>query len=508
MAKKRRKVKPRPPEDDSDNFLFDEDDDEFEDQAPTKKTAVKKKTSTKKKTASGSDEIEEETLIGQRKRRKRRTHNYDANSPETKGKKKKLSKKAKKSLEIWQGENRSRARDLFFIAQSNIAKAKFGHHSVFAANEANALVIGIPVPCLGIEWLLQQDVLPLSAVLMIAGKWRTCKSALLYEIFRWFDKANGGAILMENETKYSPDLCGSIMGFKPGQVPIIVNRCTSMDDWQNRLTYYVKEQKRLLIGTQEEPGPGRTIPICFAVDSVLGKSTDETKSRIQKDGHSTKSYPEEARSLTQYLQATSDAYDNWPFSLAMVNHLKKEITEDSGDHNKKPGGDMQSFQASFEFITSTWRGKIETEHFDGIGVRIECSKNSLGVTGRKIKTRMLWWYEWDEDYEDHIQRTVWDWDWTTVTTLNELPNKWKNRLKERGFVLKVKSPMADVECLANCRAVGMAKDEYLTFSEVGALIRQNEELSEEIRIALAIKRRALMEGDYLEQLNELTEELV
>ena len=61
--------------------------------------------------------------------------------------------------------------------------------------------------------------------------------------------------------------------------------------------------------------------------------------------------------------------------------------------------------------------------------------------------------------------------------------------KDRGINIKCKSPAADVECLANLTILGMAKDEYLPFQEVGQMIQDNEEVSELIRDALNIKRR-------------------
>jgi hypothetical protein len=133
------------------------------------------------------------------------------------------------------------------------------------------------------------------------------------------------------------------------------------------------------------------------------------------------------------------------------------------------------------------------------------------VTGRKIKTRMLWWGEPNDNpatskREPFKQKTIWDWGWSTVTTLSELPPKYKARLKAVDFDLKVKAEKADVECMAHSTAAGMGKDEWLTFSEVGALIQSNPDLMSRIRGALGIKRRSVMAGDYLQQLEGIETE--
>ena len=72
----------------------------------------------------------------------------------------------------------------------------------------------------------------------------------------------------------------------------------------------------------------------------------------------------------------------------------------------------------------------------------------------------------------------------------------RNRLIERDLMIKCKSPAADIECLANFRAVGMGKDEYLPFQEVGQLIQNNAEVSSRIRDALNIKKRYKLDRPY------------
>ena len=69
-------------------------------------------------------------------------------------------------------------------------------------------------------------------------------------------------------------------------------------------------------------------------------------------------------------------------------------------------------------------------------------------------------------------------------------------LKERGCGIKVKSPAADVECLANLPALGMGKEEYLPWQEVGGLIQDNEEVCNLIRESLQIQRRHQLDRPY------------
>ncbi len=513
MDKKRtRGIKPRMSE--STSFETEDDEDNGEDLLPVKAKKTEKARKAPK-TKPESDPEQDQSVASPKRRKVVNLDAREADHRKSKGDKVergRLSNKAKLSLESWKGSNRGKQRDKYFLSLAEIARKKFGHGAVLAGSDTNQLVVGIPMPSLALEWLIQQDVFPLSVIVMLVGKWRTCKSALLYEIFRWFDKCNGGSILNEAETKFSPDLCQSIMGYEDGEVPIILNRCKSLDDWQRYLTFYLKEQKKAMIGTVENPGPGRTIPVCFAVDSIMGKSAEEQNDKISKSGAAGRAFPIEALMITQYLRAIAHEFDNWPFSLVLINHLKTAISAETGESvRRKAGGDFASFQESFELETSCWKQKIDTAHFDGIGIRITCEKNSFGQTGRKIKTRMLWW---DEQHgEDaygpvYRQKTVWDWDWSTINFLDDISPKSKQRLKEVGFDLDTRSPAADMDCLARCRAVGMGKDDYLSFQEVGAMIRNNEDVCNRIRTALSIKRRAVMDGDYLDMLDVLKKGLV
>jgi hypothetical protein len=185
--------------------------------------------------------------------------------------------------------------------------------------------------------------------------------------------------------------------------------------------------------------------------------------------------------------------------------------------------------------TSLWRSKMDNDKVDGVGVRLKCTKNALGVTHREIYTRMIWWEDvvgwrlWDPQVRRYSptlvseglvidgkqplrvyeQRTKWDWDWSLIHLLLNLPAKYQRRLKEVGFdsPLKVEKPKGDVDCRVCCQAVGMKADEMLGWQEVGRKIHEDPVLMDRLRTALGIKRRAVMKGDYLNQLNAIAGEL-
>ena len=494
--KNKRQLKPRTASID-DNFP----DAKVEEAKPAKKPGKVAKGKAAKKTAVSPDMIipdddgifDLDAAVGERKKPK--------------------NKAAQQSLEEWSGNSRAKRRDILFEGICDQVKERYGHRSAFTATDMKTLVVGLPMPSLALEWLIGNSVLPLGLVMMIIGKWGTCKSSLLAEIFRWFTRAGGGGFLIDTETKFSPEHWTEIMRLPPDSKAFNFLKGKSLEDMQQKLTYLINWVKKEMVGTTEEPGPGRTVPTVFGIDSWAGKMSEKTIEKIKRDGISTLGGPIEANLASKYLASMAGEFDDWPFSLIATNHQKDPVNMDGGYSSKtdcQPGGTQSRFQRTFEFTTELWRSKIDTEKFDGMGVRIKCSKNSIGPTGRFIKTRMLMWdtpYEADDGSTAYKHTTRWDWDWATISMLNEMKPKYKARLKVAGFDLTVNKPDADAECAARCKCLGMGDKDWLSWTEVGAMIRKNKKLSDQIRVALGIHKQAILKGDYLEQIDGMKDQL-
>lgn len=415
----------------------------------------------------------------------------------------KLTKKQKGQLAKWKGKNHGNAVDTYLRGQIESARKKTGHHSVMAAGEADNMVIGIPCPALSYEYLIAQDCQPLGLVTTLVGPTMSHKTSLLCEIYRWFQEAGGFAIHEEAETKHSPDLMPSIMGADPR---VILERCDSVEDWQRKLTYWIKTQKKDLIGTKENPGPGRTIPIAFGVDSIMGKAAEETQEKVLEDGHAGRGFPVEALSITKYMRTIPKELDEWPFALFLVNHLKMGQDSSGNAERQMAGGKGVGFQESWEIECKVRNRSITCTEWDGVVVELRCHKNSFGPTYRSITTRMLWWEEEDMETGDIVQRTVWDWDWATIRLLTTLKGRPAAKLKANGFHLAApKTSM--VENLAWSRNLGMKAEDAVDWSTCGRMLRENHEVMEILRQSLGIKRRPLLHGDYLHQVESLREEM-
>lgn len=446
----------------------------------------------------------------------------------------KLTKKDRVRLQDWEGEKRSQKLDSLFAALVKDTRKKTGHESVMLGGETDKLVVSIPMfgghgpeakkfpGCLPMEWLLGQDGWLLGLIIQLVAKTGVGKSGFLAEIFRWFDLAGGGSELEEAESKFNPQWYRSI---HPGfDKRTIYNPCGSVEAWQRNLTDGTKAMQMKLLGTPEEPGPGRTIPVCFGVDSIMGKASEETQEKIlgklikggmrglTGTGAATRSFPIEALIITLYMKTYPGLLAGWPFSLVLVNHLKIRQDDAGNSVRSKSGGVAVDFQESFELEIKKVGGHkkmIRCAEFEGYPVMISNEKNSFGVTHRNIQTRVLW--RWLEDKVTGVykQHTIWDWDWSTIHML------WSNMQGEKADPL-VKANLADIGFHLQCpktseiensawsKSLGMKKaEDALPWSDVGALIREDAGLMKKLRSALRINERPRLKGDCREQLNEM-----
>ncbi len=418
--------------------------------------------------------------------------------------KRKLTKKAKSTLkERWSLENRGAAANDMMAGLRSAAKEKFGSEKVFGSREElECLAVGIPIPSLAFEYVIANNIFPLQSMLMLAGSWGSCKSTLAYEFFRWFTLQDGVPVHIDTEDKFDGDWACNVMQSKSEHMPIISSRAGSTEEMQQMLTYYLKEMAARLKGTKENPGPGGTVPCIFTVDSLAGSTSEEIQDKVSKEGHANRTHPINALKNTIYLPAAKALMREHPFCLVIVNHLKTKTDDMGREHEYTLGGQSFNFHESFELRNSVWRQKYKNSQFYGVGIKIRCAKNSFGAPHRAIKTRLLWWAEDDPETGEVYDRVVWDWDWAIVNLLHEADGIERRRLKERGLDIKVKSPAADIECLASMPALGMGKDEYLPWTEVGSMIQQNSHVADEIRRALNIKKRRILDRPYAEILKE------
>ena len=409
----------------------------------------------------------------------------------------KIDKKTREALERkWAASEASTTRGAGLKSIMSTLATKIGQESVFVGDDDyKRLFYGVPVPSIAFEYAIANDVIPLGKPVMIAGAWESGKSALLFEILRWFCLSNGMAQLIDTEHKVDEGLMQALLDYRKHKEVFAMVRSESLEHTQTIMVETIKMMKKILIGTKENPGPGKVIPFAMGLDSFAGAPAQESSDKIMSKGFAERSFSALALSYSQFLPVFVSELANWPFALFIVNHLTQDMS--SGTSNqpsyKTKGGSAVNFRESFE-LHMFRRKRIQTSRFSGIEVEIRVAKNSFGPTGRKITTRMLSWVV--DDPETGIPETkfVWDWHYALVKMLSTIEGEAKQRLKDRGVNLFV-DPASSVNTpRVRMPALGMAPNEYLPYTEFGAAFLQMPRVGDLVRDALNIRRRPQLIG--------------
>jgi hypothetical protein len=395
------------------------------------------------------------------------------------------------------------ARSAMLRESISMARKKFGDKNICVAGEAGKIVIGLPMPCLALEFLIQNTVWPLGRFTQIVGKHGTCKSALCLEIARWFKENDGITYLFENETKYSSDLATSVVGYANNfdQESLVHMPCNSLNDWQAKLQHMTKYFKE----TMSKKEIGKTFPVLYIVDSLMGKLAIESQERIEKEGYADRSHPLEAMMINSFMKKYPQDIEEWPMCLLATNHLKPSKTDTGAVERKIAGGASPGFQETFELEMSRDQNHkinlIDEESFEqgGIKLKIACKKNSLGETDRSIKAELRWYQRECPETGEFRQYTYWDWNAATVHLLSSYEGFRKEKINE----------IVHIGGDGNKRyskTLGIPSSDPVTPSELGALIEADADIKHKLRRLFGIKpRKEFKRGEnYDKQLAALT----
>lgn len=385
-----------------------------------------------------------------------------------------------------------------------VARKDYGDNNICAAGEASRIVIGLPLPSLSLEYLIQNTVWPLSRFTQVVGKTGTCKSAFCFELVRWFKESAGLAYLLENETRYSPDLALSIIGYpKSADDEVLAHLpCDSVDDWQSKLQSMTKWCQDQMLKKEI----GRKFPVLFIVDSLMGKLSKESQGNIEKAGNADRAFPHEALMINSFLKKYPQDIEEWPMCLVATNHLKPKKSEHGPQMERhKAGGATPDFQETFEIEMSVAGNSrislVDEEAFEigGKKLILACKKNSLGETDRKIQAEVRWVHREDPETGEYRQQTKWDWPAATVHLLASFDKGHKQeRIKEI------------VEFGGNgnkwySKTFGIPSADPVSAHDLGVLIEGDLKIKQALRRLFGIKERKIFQPgvDYLKQLNEL-----
>lgn len=360
--------------------------------------------------------------------------------------------------------------------------------------EIEELVVGIPLPSLALMYLFDSDVFPLGKTVGFAGFPQSQKSALGFELIRWFQSVGGYGKVVECEgNKISPSLLKSIVG-QEGFKRVVIDPCPHVDEARKRINFtldYLKKNDKK-----------KQIPFVTILDSATGSTTEENVEKLMGDDDwSGRSYPVNALFYTEYLKALASQMAGWPFSFVFTNHLKEKPSEMAHLPSKKgmPGGASFMFHASYVFhLIRIGKEQRMTRMVDGNVIScptetrkllIECHKTSLGTDARQIAVDFSWWYE------GKTQVSQFDWEASTAKLLYSMQDKESAEVKQFKGSKMLKGGLKDLidvqvaSQMYSSKKLGLTR---VTPHEFGAAVHEDQELMDQLISFLHIKRHPVL----------------
>ena len=418
-----------------------------------------------------------------------------------------MPRRARSAGSVWTGVQRDESLNGMFEAMRSQGQHEL-NSDVSIGTEAEANLVGLPLPALCLRYLYQSTVFPLSRIIQITGEEGSAKSAFLYEKMRWHMIYGGGAVLAENENKDSPELRQSILQWRPEWLNRLITKQTySLEEWQDVLSTFVEIAQKQ---QDAADGAGRTVPICFGIDSLMATAPQAEIDAVKKDGHASRGYALAANLIARYMRTMPERIKAYPFTVIGTNHLKPATDPRGLPTANIPGGKAVKFMETYEIeMKKAQSHDIDLLEYGGLRIKFIARKNSLGPSRKSITAELLWWYG-DDGAGNWRQQTAWDWDTSTIDLLMSFEDaKGKKTIYNRLREITGINVTSKTQRLAYSTILGIPKSDPQLYRIVGGQLEQRPDLLVQIYQVLGIaQRRAFEPGtDYRDMHNQAVAEV-
>jgi hypothetical protein len=375
----------------------------------------------------------------------------------------------------------------FFAAQLEKRIAENGRDDTYMGDEGDKIIIGLPLQAFSLRYLFGNDVFPYSRMTELIGRSNSCKSAFLFEMYRWHifnctnkvpfypEEIHGGYVHNLVEQRDSPDLRSSILqlGAKTNY-PVVITR--EVEDWQKSCTDWIKHAESVF-----DDGL-MPYPVAIGVDSLTAGTTRKEMEDTWKEGYANPGFSQIAKSINMWTKVYFSKMAPWPVSFIGVNHVKESKNNQGITERRVPGGEAIKYAATF-LLRLNKREDIERLDEQGRVIEMFCEKNSLSSAGntRMIKVHIKWSYD-----DDGNQLTCWDWHSASVELLASFEATRKKRISE--FV-QIEN-LDRTHRTADCSTLGLKKTSW---SEIGQAIMQEPEIVKGLDKLFGIRNRRVFE---------------
>ena len=245
----------------------------------------------------------------------------------------------------------------------------------------------IPMPSLAARYLLQNEGWPLGKIASVSGPPKSYKSVLAMEIGRWHTAVGGRIFRCECESKDNEGLRQSVLHWNEKVIKNVF--CTSLEEWQMNINFTTDALQKKF---SAEDGPGRTIPVCEIVDSVMGQAALKTIENMDKSGHAQKRFADEAKFIADFMRTYPQKLLDWPFTMVGVNHVKLTTDAQGNQTEYEPGGFSIPYQIAFNIRCRKVGSHELCEDCVRHTISIRTEHNSYGIEKKMIHVPLTFWY--------------------------------------------------------------------------------------------------------------------
>lgn len=343
-------------------------------------------------------------------------------------------------------------------------------------------LIAIPFEAFSQRYLFGNTGFLIGRMTELVGRSYSCKSAFLYEIYRWHLNVGGLYKHIVTEPKDSADLRQSITGVPDGDVRNQAIPVEYLDHWQKTCmaTLHAYEDSFHKAANKMSMGSILTVD---GVDSLAGVTTKKAAEEIYAEGSASPGFSPIARAITDWARVYFPKMAPYPVSFVGVNHYKDKPNSQGLPLKTIPGGSALQYAATTVLIFNVKTNKMYEKKGQGVReVEITTNKNSSSAAGdpRELTVNMTW----ATDETTGAQATVWDWHSATADLILSFSEGTATR-KKLDKIVRVED-LNKTTGTASCPTLKIKKAPLL---EIGRAIDQNPDISRELDDLFVVRRR-------------------
>lgn len=345
------------------------------------------------------------------------------------------------------------------------------------------------------EYMFGLNVIPMPALIELAGMQGSCKSAFLQYIMSIYAKNNFLAEMIETEAKMSSTLLSSFLREDEDKV-LIVPGPMAQEDWMEELLNALKNYRKAYAASVDAYNKKKSEllpPFLIGLDSLGGAASRETMETTDREKSVGRSYPIEALKNSRFFPQLPNRMRDLPLTFIYTNHEQSRIAEKKGPitvqgERSSQGGNRPRFYCGLRVFLECTTKPVTSQHVTSQKVVFEVTKNSFSEKGQRFAVNMCWTTEIDQQTGEYKQISWFNW---TKALADFLAPGQGDPKYERSEVKKFLNVERHSEASFSCKELGLVK---VPPEQIGQAIEQDEDLCQKLRPWLGIKTWRVWNG--------------